>query len=78
MTRKGCIWLLILLWLALPGLTAYAQGLRTPLGRFRWGRYQEEKKMSREQAAAKYNYCPTGSFIRASRWARPKPCPPAI
>ncbi|MBW1917327.1 MAG: hypothetical protein JRI57_04805 [Deltaproteobacteria bacterium] len=28
-----------------------------------WGRYQEQIKLSREDAVAKYNYCPTGGCV---------------
>ncbi|MFP3867892.1 MAG: hypothetical protein ACLFUU_06995 [Desulfobacteraceae bacterium] len=33
------------------------------LGNLLWGRYQEQIKLSREDAAAKYNYCPTGGCV---------------
>ena len=55
MTRLHRITLLSLGLLALFSLAAYAQGVRTPLGDFRWTRDQEEKKMTREEAVAKYN-----------------------
>jgi hypothetical protein len=43
-------------------LSASAQ-VRTPLGDFRWTRYQEERKLTREQAVAKDNYCPTSGCV---------------
>jgi hypothetical protein len=58
MTRIYRISLLGLGLLALFCLTAYAQ-----FGDFRWTRYQEEKKRTREEAVAKYNYCPTGGCV---------------
>ncbi len=63
MTKISRISLLSLSLLALFCLAAYAQGVKTPLGDFRWTRYQEEKKMTREEAVAKYNYCPTGGCV---------------
>ena len=62
MTRICRTSLLVVSLLGLFCLAGYAQ-LRTPLGDFRWDRYQEEKKMTREQAVAKYNYCPTGGCV---------------
>jgi hypothetical protein len=62
MTRIPRISLLSLSLVALFCLTASAQ-VRTPLGDFRWDRYQEEKKLTREQAVAKHNYCPTSGCV---------------
>jgi len=33
------------------------------LGNLLWGRYQEQIKLSREDAVAKYDYCPTGGCV---------------
>lgn len=62
MTRVRRIALLSLSVLAFFCLGAFAQ-VRTPLGDFRWDRYQEERKMSREQAVARNNYCPTSGCV---------------
>lgn len=62
MTRIPRISLFSLSLLALFCLSASAQ-VRTPLGDFRWTRYQEEKKLTREQAVAKHNYCPTSGCV---------------
>jgi hypothetical protein len=63
MTKTHRILLVSLSLLAFLCLTAYAQGVKTPFGDFRWNRYQEEKKLTREEAVAKYNYCPTGGCV---------------
>lgn len=44
-------------------LTGCANGVRTPLGDIVWTRYQSEKQLSREAAAARANYCPTSGCI---------------
>ncbi len=62
MSRISRISLIGLGLLALFSLTASAQ-VRTPLGDFRWDRYQEEKKLTREQAVARHNYCPTSGCV---------------
>lgn len=62
MIRMHRISLFSLGLLALFCLGASAQ-VRTPLGDFRWDRYQEEKKFTREQAVAKHNYCPTSGCV---------------
>lgn len=62
MNKVGRISLLSLGLLGLLALSVSAQ-VRTPLGDFRWNRYQEEKQMTREEAVARYNYCPTGGCI---------------
>lgn len=63
MTRIHRICLFSLSLLAFLCLTAYAAGLKTPFGNFVWTRYQQEKKMTREETVAKYNYCPTSGCI---------------
>jgi hypothetical protein len=61
--NKVCrISLLSLAFFGLLGLSVSAQ-VRTPLGDFIWNRYQEEKQMTREEAVARYNYCPTSGCV---------------
>jgi hypothetical protein len=62
MNKISRISLLSLGLLGLLVLSVSAQ-IPTPLGDFKWNRYQEEKNMTREEAVAKYNYCPTGGCV---------------
>lgn len=40
-------------------------GVKTPLGDIVWDQYRQERRASQEEAAARYNYCPTdGCVIR--------------
>jgi hypothetical protein len=40
-------------------------GVKTPLGTIVWDQYRQERRASREEASARYNYCPTdGCVIR--------------
>lgn len=37
--------------------------VKTPVGDVVWTRFQEEKSRKREEAVARYNYCPTGGCV---------------
>jgi hypothetical protein len=40
-------------------------GVKTPIGVIVWDQYRQERRASQEEAAARYNYCPTdGCVIR--------------
>ncbi|RLA90746.1 MAG: hypothetical protein DRG58_01000 [Deltaproteobacteria bacterium] len=51
-----------LLMLFMGGCEPKQSGVKQ-LGNLMWGRYQEQIKLSREDAVAKYNYCPTGGCV---------------
>ena len=69
MHRKNrYVWLGLMLWLgALWGVhCAGAQQIfdaDSAWGNFRWGQPRESRSSTREQAVARYNYCPTGGCV---------------
>jgi hypothetical protein len=64
MLKKGCGWLLGLgLILVLGGCAFNGPTISSPVGGLKLGSYREEMRLSREDAVAKYNYCPTGGCV---------------
>jgi hypothetical protein len=61
-------WLGLVVWLGI--LWGYGPAGAQPIfnsdsawGNFRWGEPRESRSYTREQAVAKYNYCPTGGCV---------------
>ena len=63
--RRKQSWLRIMLVvLAVLGGSGWIfQSAQKPGGGVRWTRYQTQKEQAREQAVARYNYCPTGGCV---------------
>lgn len=55
--------LLLCSWLTLSGLAGCYAPVQTPIGEVVWTRYQQEKRMTREEAIARHNYCPSSGCI---------------
>jgi|UniRef100_A0A7C3WQL2 hypothetical protein len=54
------LWSLLTFW----GVVAACRmPVPTPIGEVVWTRYQQEKKLTREEAIARHNYCPTSGCI---------------
>lgn len=56
-------WLILWGLLTIFGLAACGGGVRTPIGDVVWTRYQQERKLTREEVIARHNYCPTSGCI---------------
>lgn len=44
-------------------MAACGTGLRTPLGEIYWTQFKQQRQMARDEAAARYNYCPEGGCL---------------
>lgn len=44
-------------------LSACETGVRTPIGDIYWTQFQQQRQAAREEAAARYNYCPEGGCV---------------
>ncbi len=63
MTPKLRCPLFFCIFLTLSGLAACYRPVQTPIGEVVWTRYQQEKRLTREEAVARHNYCPTSGCI---------------
>ncbi len=62
--RKHCYgWLALISLLFLMPDVVGAQAFVTPMGEPLWSPTREQRRLSREEAVAKYNYCPTGGCV---------------
>lgn len=57
------LWIMLVLLMVFGGSGWIFKPLKEPGSRVRWTRYQTEKRQAREQAVARYNYCPTGGCV---------------
>ncbi len=54
---------LVAFWGLLLLVPACETGVRTPIGDIYWTQFQQQRQAAREEAAARYRYCPEGGCI---------------
>jgi hypothetical protein len=66
----------ILVGLTLGGF-ACETGVRTPIGDIYWTQFQQQRQAAREEAVARYNYCPEGGCVIRLESVEVQPALPA-